>query len=218
MRTCRRQLIDAFLMDAQRYCGKSVLDIGGKKVCKRGNFRPPEDKGGSWLYLNIDAGSNPDFLARAESIPLGDGSIDTFLMCEVLEHLEDPNACLAEASRVLRPDGYGIITVPFLYPIHADPYDFQRWTDTRLTAALYKVGLDLVELKPMGGPLAVITDIVQIRLGEFPVTSRLRRLFGFALLSLFKRVFSPESGKPHSRITTGFGIIVCKPKNRKESS
>ena len=218
MRTCRRQLIDAFLSGAQRNFGETVLDIGGKKLGKRGNFRPPEDKGASWLYLNIDAGSNPDFLARAESIPLADGSIDTFLMCEVLEHLENPDACLAEASRVLRSGGYGIITVPFLYPIHADPYDFQRWTDTRLTAALSKVGLNLVELKPMGGPLAVMTDIVQIRLGEIPVTSRLRRLFGFALLSLFKRVFLPESGKPHSRITTGFGIIVCKPKNRKESS
>lgn len=210
MRTCRRKLIDAFLIDAQRYCGKTVLDIGGKKVCKRGNFRPPEEQGRSWLYLNIDSDSNPDFLARAESIPLIDGSIDTFLMCEVLEHLEDPDRCLAEASRVLRSGGYGIITMPFLYPIHADPYDFQRWTDTRLTKVLSKNGLDLVELKPMGGPLAVIFDLVYIWIGEIPLSSPLGRRLGFALLSLFRRVLLPEFGIAHRKITTGFGVIVRK--------
>lgn len=210
MRTCRRQFLDAFLVDAGRYCAGTVLDIGGKKVGKRGLFRPPEDCVKAWLYLNIDIRTGPDILARAEQIPLPDGSIDTFLMCEVLEHLLEPEKSLAEAARVLKPGGHGIITMPFLYPIHADPFDFQRWTDARVAISLQRVGLEQLEIRPMGGAMAVIADILQLRLSELPAAARLRRFAGFALLSLFKRVFLTSTETAHPKITTGFGIIVRK--------
>lgn len=107
---------------------------------KRGQFRPPLDKVTTWEYLNIDGSTKPDYHCSADHIPVEDNSFDTLLLTEVLEHLEEPMDVLKECFRVLKKGGKLIATMPFLYPVHADPYDFQRWTGVRLTKNLKKSG------------------------------------------------------------------------------
>lgn len=48
----------------------------------------------------------------AESLPITDASLDAVILLDVLEHLADPAAALAEARRVLRPDGRLFFSVP----------------------------------------------------------------------------------------------------------
>lgn len=50
----------------------------------------------------------------ATRLGLGDASIDALVSCDVLEHIPDHRAALAEFSRVLKPGGHLILTVPFL--------------------------------------------------------------------------------------------------------
>lgn len=53
-----------------------------------------------------DKGLPIDFrVGSATSLPWPDGSMDVCLMPELLEHIEDWQDCLAEASRVLKPGG-----------------------------------------------------------------------------------------------------------------
>jgi SAM-dependent methyltransferase len=48
-----------------------------------------------------------------QPLPYADASIEGVLCCEVLEHLtQDPVAMLAEIHRVLRPDGWLVMTTP----------------------------------------------------------------------------------------------------------
>ncbi len=55
-------------------------------------------------------------------LPLATESVDSVLMSEVLEHLEDEATGLAEAHRVLKPGGKLAITVPYSrYPGWYDP-------------------------------------------------------------------------------------------------
>ena len=49
---------------------------------------------------------------RCESMPLGDASADLVVSFETLEHLENPRALIAEAARVLRPDGLLMVSTP----------------------------------------------------------------------------------------------------------
>jgi SAM-dependent methyltransferase len=49
---------------------------------------------------------------RAEATPLSAGRFDLVLALDVLEHLDDDAAALAEAARLLRPGGHLLITVP----------------------------------------------------------------------------------------------------------
>jgi SAM-dependent methyltransferase len=60
------------------------------------------------------------------SIPVKDGHFDVVFCNAVLEHVEDPRACVFEFHRVLRSGGYLYLCVPFMQPEHPDPSDFQR--------------------------------------------------------------------------------------------
>ncbi len=73
-------------------------------------------------------GSKPEIYGDAQTLPFKDNIAETITLLEVLEHLPDPNNAISEAYRVLKKDGLLIVTVPFLYPIHDAPYDFQRWS------------------------------------------------------------------------------------------
>src|SRR5579884_348927 len=61
---------------------------------------------------------------EATALPVEDGSYDTVLLGELLEHLLDRESVLAEAARVLRPGGAVVITTPYgihPYPDHKEP-------------------------------------------------------------------------------------------------
>jgi ubiquinone/menaquinone biosynthesis C-methylase UbiE len=47
-----------------------------------------------------------------ERIPLHDATVDAVVSCEVLEHVRDERAALAEIHRVLKPGGWVAMTVP----------------------------------------------------------------------------------------------------------
>jgi SAM-dependent methyltransferase len=48
----------------------------------------------------------------ADRLPFADGSLDTILLLEVLEHVADDAACIREVCRVLAPGGRFVISVP----------------------------------------------------------------------------------------------------------
>jgi len=156
--TFRRHYLDKLLFETPFY-GK-VLDVGGKKDNKRGTFRPPIKSVVSWEYLNIDKETNPDYCCSADAIPLEDGYFDMILLAEVIEHLENPTSVLKESYRVLHSEGSLVATIPFLNGIHADPYDFQRWTDVKIRLELEKIGFNDISIKPMGSLFAVMYDLV----------------------------------------------------------
>jgi SAM-dependent methyltransferase len=61
-------------------------------------------------------------VADAAALPFADGSFPRALACEVLEHLADDRAALAELRRVTAPGGRLAITVPHArYPASWDP-------------------------------------------------------------------------------------------------
>ena len=58
MITKHRFYIDKFLNSQKKYMQGEVLDIGGKKDNKRGNFAPPYNLVKSWKFLNNDKSTN----------------------------------------------------------------------------------------------------------------------------------------------------------------
>ncbi len=59
-------------------------------------------------------------LADGARLPYADGSFNTVVFGEVLEHLEEPHKILREIRRVLRDEGRLVLTTPFGYLPHAD--------------------------------------------------------------------------------------------------
>lgn len=98
---------------------------------------------GASLYL-----ATPDVFADAATLPIASNSVEVVVMLEVLEHLERPSDAMLEAARVLRSDGTLLMSMPFLYPVHDAPHDFQRYTEFGLRREASSAGLDIVSLEP----------------------------------------------------------------------
>ena len=159
-RSYRRILLDAFLAASLEDRRGVLVDLGGKAAGRHGNFNPGRFKSIKWINVNIDAESRPQIIADVCRAPLESGCAETVLCTEVLEHIKDPAPCLKEAWMLLCPGGVLILSVPFLFPIHADPFDYQRLTPQGLRFLLKD--FHELELHPMGGFWGVIGMFLEI--------------------------------------------------------
>jgi len=113
-----------------RCCGGVVLDIGAADGWVERQLS------GAARYVALDYpdtalalyGTRPHVFADACRLPFSDRSISAVTCYEVLEHVRDPEGLIAEVARVLSPGGVAEFTMPFLYPVHDAPHDYQRWT------------------------------------------------------------------------------------------
>jgi len=80
------------------------------------------------INLNIDAFDSVDIVADATNLPLEDFSFDTVTCNAVIEHVPDPIRLISEIHRILKPGGYAQLMVPFIFPFHEYPGDYQRYT------------------------------------------------------------------------------------------
>ncbi len=219
----RRYFVDEFFF---RYVNQlprsiSLLDIGGKRERKRGQF----DVGkyvDNVKYANIDSQTDPDFLCDVSNIPSGSGTFDAVICSEVLEHVIEPGAVLAEAYRLLKPGGIIMVCVPFLFKVHPDPHDFGRYTDQYFTRALEKIGYHEICIEKQGLFLSVVADILRDFAYELwkkgkPKSNAGRRILE-RLISFGKRKAIELEIKDrfkfntfHNSYTTGYGIIARKP-------
>lgn len=109
-------------------------------------------------YQGADFGSAGDLAIGSDGIlPVADASRDLVLSFQVLEHVRDLDTYLAEARRVLRPDGLMVLSTHGTWLYHPHPEDHRRWTREGLTYDLAIRGFDVVECVAIVGPLAWTT-------------------------------------------------------------
>lgn len=88
---------------------------------------------------------------RVERLPFRGGSFDAVLCTQVLEHVPDPSVAIAEASRVLSPDGRLILTIPFVAAEHEEPHDYFRFTQFGIRTLLEAHGFECEFVKKQFG-------------------------------------------------------------------
>ncbi len=113
------RLLDAGCGEQQfrRFCGH--LDYVGQDFGKyNGQGDQHGLQTGSWDQTQLD------IVCDIIAVPEPDQSFDAILCTEVLEHVADPVAVLREFSRLLKPEGYLILTAPFCSLTHFAPYHF----------------------------------------------------------------------------------------------
>lgn len=95
-------------------------------------------------------GARPDVFADGARLPVSTACFDGVTCLEVLEHVADPSLVIAEIARVLKPGGHAWLSMPFLYPVHDAPFDFQRYTEYGLKRDIQRAGLEVVALHKSG--------------------------------------------------------------------
>lgn len=209
MNSQRRYYLDKFFQEKTNNLKGEVLDIGGKKINKRGNFIPNLNL--KVYYLNNDLDTNPEYHLDANNFNVQNKEFDYFFLAEVLEHLEYPEQCLKSAYKVIKKGGLGFISMPFLYRKHDDPKDYQRWTDTKLQEVLKKINFKIVGIYPMGGLFCVINDFWM-----FSSLNSKKNFLGilnktfFKILSPVLKFLDKKTLYLINYITSGWFIIVQK--------
>jgi SAM-dependent methyltransferase len=200
--------------------GSRVLDLGGNKVRKRGQF----DIGRYDLrvvYTNLSTAKRPDVQADAAHVPFKDGCFDAVICSELLEHVPDPPSVLREAYRVLREGRTLLICVPFLHRIHGDPYDYGRYSDFYWSQTLAAIGFGDIRIEQQGLFWSVLMDMLRDLAYQMANEGRPRSVWARRLVSKAigwgRRAALTRDlqaiRRQHaffSRYTTGFGIVAVK--------
>lgn len=125
---------------ASAYAHGVLLDTGSGLSPYRDLFHGRVER-----YVRVDWPQSwneapPDLIGDAQRLPFRDGSVDTILATELIEHLPQPQQFLKEARRLLRAGGVLIVSAPFMEPVHEEPRDFRRFTEYGLRGIVEENG------------------------------------------------------------------------------
>ena len=162
-----------------------VLDIGGGRNQDYFEYLKKE---GVVEILTTDLSHGREGLTRIDfekdRLPYGEGSIDTVVAFNILEHIFNHKFLVGEIFRVTKKGGTLIGFVPFLVNYHPDPHDYFRYTKEALNRILADAGYSSIRVTETGGgPFAanynniVLSVPMIIRVVIFPVYFILDRLF-----------------------------------------
>jgi len=160
-----------------------LLDIGAGASPYRQIINPSIER---YFSLDISVRSLPlDCVGDVERLPFKDGSANTILCTQVLEHVPHPHLALKEMCRVLKKGGKLILTVPHLSRIHEAPHDYFRFTQYGIWLLCEESGFRILSVDSVGGLLSFLGHTFStLFLGLFGVIPGVRRLAYFVNLAI----------------------------------
>lgn len=132
--------------------GQTWLDVG----C---GLRPYESLFAEARYVGVDVASSgreaalkaPDVVYDGRALPFEARSVDGVLSTQVLEHVPEPGALVAEFARVLKSGGAVVASLPFFWCQHEKPYDFHRFTEFAARRLFEEAGFSVERLEKSSG-------------------------------------------------------------------
>lgn len=163
LRKAYERWIDVHLTAHQPF---DLVDFG----CGDMPYRPLFEARGA-RYTGVDLPANPLADAHLDTdgrMILPDASADLVLSSQVLEHVPDPDAYLAEAMRVLRPGGTLLLSTHGFWKHHPHPLDLWRWSCQGLRHVVERSGYEVTEFRGVMGMgatgLLLLQDALVVKL------------------------------------------------------
>jgi SAM-dependent methyltransferase len=112
----------------------NFVDLGGDT---RSSYRNLFKGSFTLATVNIAEETKPTIVADLEkALPINDAKHDGALLINVLEHIFNYRELLTETERILVPGAKIVIVVPYLFPYHASPDDYFRYSASALRRML----------------------------------------------------------------------------------
>jgi SAM-dependent methyltransferase len=156
------------------------------------------------IMINIGAGVKPihdeiinvdvfpyegiHIVAEGSNLPFLDASINLVICESVIEHVLEPELVFKEIARVLAPGGYAYVSLPFMYPFHASPNDFTRFTRNALRQRFS--GFEVIDEGMRAGPMTALQGLLMhlfaiiFSLGNYKLYLLMSQLFMIVLSPL----------------------------------
>ena len=155
----RRSLYQAIARMAPQLVGR-LLDVGCGQKPYQSLFPASE-----YVGLEIDTPENrarkqADYYYGGDVFPFPDQYFDGVICNQVLEHVFAPEIFLAEIRRVLKSGGNLLLTVPFVWDEHEQPWDYARYSSFGLKSLLEKNGFEVAEQHKINADVRVLFQLV----------------------------------------------------------
>ena len=137
----------------KNHAAGSLLDIGCGNKPYEALYKQYTAKQTGCDIVQSDS-NRVDVICPATALGFDDNIFDTAFCTQVLEHVYDHHTLVKEANRVLKPGGKFILTVPFCWELHEEPYDFFRITKHGLKELFEENNFSVVSIKSNGGKWA----------------------------------------------------------------
>lgn len=139
------------------------LDVG----C---GLRPYEScfPAGSYVGVDIEVSGRdadlkaPDHYYDGRTLPFSADNFDGIISTQVLEHVPDPRGLLAEMHRVIKPGGALIISLPFVWQEHEEPYDFFRFSRFGIADLLERTGFEVDSIAKDTGAIETLAMTLNV--------------------------------------------------------
>jgi SAM-dependent methyltransferase len=169
-----------YFVKKYKFEGK-ILDFGcGQKPYKK-YFKNSQ-------YIGIDferysknkdfTEDKPDFYfdekySKDLTLPFESEGFDHTVSFQVLEHHKYPEKMISEMARITKKGGLMLVSCPFLYGLHEEPNDFQRYTKYKLKELLEKNNCEIIGRKEEGSLSSVISMLISEHISSFAAKNKL---------------------------------------------
>ena len=158
----RRALYDGIAKLAPNIQGR-ILDVGCGQKPYRHLFTSP-------TYIGVEVqqeghdhtNEQVDFFYDGKRLPFDDATFDSIITSEVLEHVFEPDEFLQEIHRNLKPGGKLLLTAPFVWDEHEQPYDYARYTSFGLKHLLQKNGFKVIQQHKTLNDTRIIFQLISL--------------------------------------------------------
>lgn len=155
-----------------------ILDVGCGSKPYRSLF--PDS-----IYIGMEISrknKNADCYYDGQHFPFSNEEIDSILASQVLEHVFNPDEFLSEINRVLKIGGMLLLTVPFVWDEHEQPYDYARYSSFGLQHLLKTHGFEIIEHRKSINDVRIIFQMMNAYLYKKTKTKRPRINFLVTLM------------------------------------
>lgn len=140
-------LLDQLAAIAPRAHGR-LLDVGCGEKPYEDIFRPYVRE-----YIGVEyeatfstthsssRSSKPDVYYDGKVLPFESQSFDTVISIQVLEHTPHPQTVVNEMARVAKKSALVVVSAPFSFRLHEEPFDYFRYSPHGLRAMFESAGL-----------------------------------------------------------------------------
>jgi SAM-dependent methyltransferase len=196
----RRGLADTMMRYSKSLSGV-LLDVGCGTKPYQLLFDVDE-----YVGLDIDSANTrkrgiADYFYDGNSFPFPDEKFNAVLCNQVLEHVFNPDQFLGEINRVMKPSAKMVLTVPFMWDEHEQPYDYARYSSFGLMALLERNGFRVLKHEKLGADISTLFQLTNAYL--YKISERWNKYVRLAftlsimglvnVLGLIARVILPKN-------------------------
>lgn len=128
-----------------------------------------------YIGLEIDSERNikngiADFYYDGHSFPFESAFFDSIICNQVLEHVFQPTDFLKEIHRVLKPGGKLLLSIPFVWDEHEQPWDFARYSSFGIKFLLESNGFTILEHKKTNADSRTLFQLINAYIYKITLT------------------------------------------------